>query len=172
MTLSSAIYVFLGMTQLRSAVAKIRHSSSFRNILRSYPGLVRYSTRLAMLVPTAEISLAIGFLFPSAWTHLGCGYGMVLFLIIASVAIVFRYRRGEKMFACGCSSNLAEELPVDSMLLKNAVFLGSASYAIWRSNPRISLFDYALGAALLLAFDLFNAALVQEGRVRSWQAVG
>jgi hypothetical protein len=67
---------------------------------------------------------------------------------------------------------LAEELPASAMLLKNALLFLVTSYAMWAHWKPVSAGDYGLGAALLLAFDLLDTALVQEGRIHNWKSVG
>jgi hypothetical protein len=173
MTLSSSTFAFVGFLQLRSAMAKIRQQDLFWSIVKRYPGAawVRNS-KLALLVPAAELALGTGLLLPFSRTQLVACLGVAIFLVLASVAIYLRYRRGEKIFPCGCSSNLAEELPASSMLLKNTLLLLITCYAMRSHWTPVSPADYGLGAALLLAFDLLDTALVQEGRIRIWKSVG
>jgi Methylamine utilisation protein MauE len=173
MTLSSSIFAFVGFLQLRSAIAKIRQPAVFWAILQRYPGIVWVrNSKLALLVPATEAVLGTGLLLPFFWTRLPAGFGVALFLILASAAIYWRYHRGEKRFACGCSTDLAEELPASAMLLKNALLFLVTSYAMWAHWKPVSAGDYGLGAALLLAFNLLDTALAQEGRIHNWKSVG
>jgi hypothetical protein len=173
MTLSSSIFAFVGFLQLRSAIAKIRKPDLFWAILQRYPGTVWVrNSKLALLVPAAEGALGLGLLLPFSWTRLPAGIGVAVFLVLASAAVYWRYYHGEKMFACGCSTDLAEELPASAMLLKNALLFSMTFFAMWPRWTPVSSPDYAVGAALLLAFDVLSAALVQEGRISNWKRVG
>jgi len=58
------------------------------------------------------------------------------------------------------------------MLLRNGVLLLAISYSLFGLGCPGSILEYGMGLALLLAFDLFQATLVAEGRVRQWKTSG
>ena len=63
-----------------------------------------------------------------------------------------------------------EETRVSNMMIKNGVLVFSVCYAIsanWSSGAPI---DYAMGMALLFAFDLFQTALTMREKLRKWES--
>ena len=143
----------------------------FARILEKYPR----GTRLAgagWVIPAAETVLAGALLAPWAATHIWGCWGMTAFLMAASGAIYGRYRRGEEQFACGCSGNLEEESRAAGMLVRNALLLAATVFATVGWRVAIKPAHYAIGLALLLAFDLMEAARTQEGRIHSWKDSG
>ena len=171
--MKSPIVVFLGLMQLRSAMAKLRRPVVFWSILQRYPGGSWItSLRRAMAVPALEMAFAAALLLPFSWTRLPACYGLLTFVAFASAAIYRRYHRGEDRFACGCSANLEEEMRASGMLLRNGVLLLAISYSLFGLGCPGSILEYGMGLALLLAFDLFQATLVAEGRVRQWKTSG
>jgi hypothetical protein len=173
MILATPVRLFLGFMLLYGAWSKLRKPTIFWSVLQRYPvaGWFR-SAGAAKVVPVVEMILAGALLLPFPLTcALGC-YGTLAFILVASAAIHRRYRRGETWFACGCSSNLEEEMPASSLLLRNGVLILAVAYAIVAPWHAGTLADYGMGLALLLAFELFQRALVQEGRVRMWKASG
>jgi Methylamine utilisation protein MauE len=172
MTMAVSVFIFLGLLFLRSALAKLRKPAVFWAILQRYPcGAWFRTVRRATLLPALELVLAGALLLPLRLPRIATGYAATAFIILASAGIYGRYRRGEKRFACGCSGNLEEETAVSSMLVRNGALLLSACYAIsakWRSASPI---DYAMGLALLFAFDLFRTALIQNERIRNWKTL-
>jgi len=173
MILAPSVCVFLGWLQARSALAKIRRPAIFQSILQAYPSGSRLrELGAAKLVPVTELALAGALLLPVPAVRLAGCCGMLLFLVLASAAIYGRYRRGEERFACGCSGNLEEQTAASSMLGRNGLLLLATFYAAVGYARTSSAVDYGIGMALLLAFELAQTALVQEGRVRSWKAFG
>jgi Methylamine utilisation protein MauE len=170
MTVAVSVLIFLGLLFLRSAFAKLRKPSAFLAILQRYPGGPWFRTaRRATLLPALELVLAGALLLPSRFSRLGGGYGTIALIILASAGIYGRYRRGEKRFVCGCSSNLQEETTVTSMLVRNGVLLLAACYGISAKWPSPSPIYYAMALGLLFAFDLFRTSLIQNERIRNWK---
>jgi hypothetical protein len=177
MILAPSVCVFLGWLEARSAMAKIRRPAVFESILQAYPFLSwlqspKLYASAARLVCVAELALAGTLLLPVPAIRLAGCCGMFVFLLLASAAIYGRYRNGEKQFACGCSGNLDEQATASSMMLRNALLLFATLYGAAGYVGPASSADYGIGLALLLAFDLSQAAAIQEGRVRSWKALG
>jgi len=170
---SASLCVFLGLLQVRAAWAKFRRPAVFQSILRRYPlGSWLGAAGAAKLVPAAELILACALLAPVRLARLWGCWGMLAFLVAASAAIYRRYRKGEERFACGCSGNLEEETPVWGMLVRNTALLCVSAVALLASSGHTAPVDYAVGLAFLLAHDLLETALIQEGRVRSWKGLG
>jgi hypothetical protein len=171
--LAFSVCVFLAALHARSAIAKIRQPRVFQTILNNYPlGSQLQRRGMSSLIPSLELLLAGALLIPAAPVRLAGCLGVLAFIASASAAIYVRRRRGEERFACGCAGNLEEQSDAGDMLLRNALLLAAACYAAAAGRGGGSAVDYALGAALLLAFDLAQAAMIQEGRVRNWKAAG
>lgn len=169
MSLSDSVAIFLGLLLARSALTKLRQPLAFWSILQRYPAGAWFRTaKVAGLVPALELMLAVALLAPFQTSRLLAAYGMLAFIVLASAGIYARYRRGEERFVCGCSGNLEEETTVPTMMLRNAVLLVAVVYALSARWPPVAPLDYAMGLALLFAFDLFQAALIQNERIRKW----
>lgn len=173
MNIAPVLCAFLGFLLLRSAAAKLRNPAAFQSILERYPGAVRLRwLRPARLAPWFEFLLAAGLLLPLSVTRAPSAWGTLFFLLLASAAIFERYRRGEERFACGCSAEMETEMPALGILARNGMLLLASAAALAGPLSAVSLSHYGLGLALLLALDLVEAALAQEGRIRAWKARG
>jgi hypothetical protein len=170
---SASVCVFLGLLQMRLGWAKFRRPEVFQSILRRYPLASWLGVAgMAKLITAAEMMLACALLAPVRLARLcGC-WGLLVFLVAASVAIYSRYRKGEERFACGCSGNLEDETQVWGMLVRNTALLCVTTIALLISSGQIAPMNYAIGLSFLLAYDLFETALIQEGRARSWTEYG
>jgi hypothetical protein len=177
-TVAPAVRAAFGIVLIQSAIAKWQRPEAFARAFLAYPVLRTWpGVRGAAVVPALELLLGAGLLFLQSPVGTAAAWGALLFVMLATAAIVARRIQGERRFVCGCGSDFESERSFAGLLARNlasaAALLGSVQAASPHYRPPgIPLLF--VGLAAVLAGRLARAAMfsVRAAKEQEWKALG
>ncbi len=177
-TVALAVRAAFGIILIESALAKWQQSEAFARAFLAYPLLRTWpGVRGAAMVPALELLLGAGMLFLQSPIGTAAAWGALLFLMLATAAILARRIQGERRFVCGCGSDFEHQRSFAGLLTRNlalaAVLLGSVQ-APGPNFSRPGMPILLVGLAAVLAGRLARAALLSVRAVKEqeWKASG
>jgi len=151
-----------------AALHKLRGLASFAEVLRAYRVLPAGFTRLAPLVPLAELAVAAG--LATAATRSAAALGGAGLLLAYAAAIGVNLGRGRHHLACGCGGPDEARPIAPWMVARNLVLALALAVTLlpWRARPLLPTDILTIGAGAAVAALLYMCLDRLLGRVAPW----
>lgn len=168
----------LGLLLLLTAWSKYREPRKFLEIVQDYPWLrSTMPRRWVWMVPWLEALLGVALLSLNPWLTTAALVGVLLWILLASIAVAARLVRGERRFRCGCGGNLDEEHSAAGVLQRNgllSILVGGVlaiGHPGWPVDTAV-LPVYLTAVGGVLGVGLAGAALRAWRNTGQWKVSG